>query len=411
MPELEQAITELKSLRTDIEETENIKKELVEIKTTLKEIKAILTERLGSENLLEEVKKALAKAFETRPTPTPQQKAALPSQPVQPKTLPVHTDADKEDITSNNFDEDFYIQTYPDIKQAIANGQIRSAWQHYVTYGRKENRKYRLLRPDPEREFEKLKTLLYSDRWPKAADTQYICKNEPGDFVKRAKGIIDLMIEEPIQNKKFLDFGCGAGYIPKMAGEEKKTTLAVGYDLVTSTDLAWETETNGWLLTTNYENVAAKGPYDVILLYDVLDHSENAEDIMAKVEQLLAPGGSVYVRCHPWCGRHGGHLYQQLNKAFVHVIFSEEELARLNMKPEKIRRTTQPFVEYEKLFKATKLSLKSQIPIRNTVEDFFKDEPIVSSRVEKLYKIATTAQWPDFQLSQTFIDYHLTKPK
>lgn len=39
------------------------------------------------------------------------------------------------------FDEAAYLRLYPDIAKALAEGHIRSGWQHYVEYGRKEGRK------------------------------------------------------------------------------------------------------------------------------------------------------------------------------------------------------------------------------------------------------------------------------
>lgn len=390
MSELNKAIEELKILRTEVKEATDIIAELSQIKTVLTEIRELL-----------------ANSSQEKPIRALQETSIVPK-PLQEISKPKIED---DDLTSNNFDEYFYLKTYPDVKTAIASGKIRSGWQHYIMYGRKENRKYRILPSDPTQEFEALKALLESDKWPKAADARYICKKEPSDFIKRAEGIINLIIEEPLQNKRFLDFGCGAGYVSKIAAETKNPTFAVGYDIVRTEDLSWESESNNWLLTTNFAKVAAKGPYDVILLYDVLDHVDSPEELMSKIESLLSPGGSLYIRCHPWCGRHGGHLYHELNKAFVHLIFTDEELTKLGLKPPKVKKVLQPFIEYEKIFQTTKLLMKGQIPVRSTVESFFKDEAVVSNRIERLYKISTTAKWPDFQLSQTFIDYHLEKPK
>lgn len=44
------------------------------------------------------------------------------------------------DQTSAEFDEAFYLATYPDVAQAIASGAELSAWHHYLHFGRQEGR-------------------------------------------------------------------------------------------------------------------------------------------------------------------------------------------------------------------------------------------------------------------------------
>lgn len=41
---------------------------------------------------------------------------------------------------TNSFDERFYLMAYPDVRTAIARGQIRNAYAHYQTFGRFEGR-------------------------------------------------------------------------------------------------------------------------------------------------------------------------------------------------------------------------------------------------------------------------------
>jgi len=39
------------------------------------------------------------------------------------------------------FDENFYLKTYPDVKQAVASGAFKDAFSHFMTFGRHEGRK------------------------------------------------------------------------------------------------------------------------------------------------------------------------------------------------------------------------------------------------------------------------------
>jgi hypothetical protein len=48
------------------------------------------------------------------------------------------------DVTlREHFDEAFYLKQYPDIVQAITDGQFTDAWQHYERFGRLEGRRAR----------------------------------------------------------------------------------------------------------------------------------------------------------------------------------------------------------------------------------------------------------------------------
>lgn len=46
------------------------------------------------------------------------------------------------------FDEDYYLQMYPDIAEGVASGSIGSAWAHFIQYGLAEGRHW-VSRPDP----------------------------------------------------------------------------------------------------------------------------------------------------------------------------------------------------------------------------------------------------------------------
>ena len=84
-------------------------------------------------------------------------------------------------------------------------------------------------------------------------------------------------------------------------------------------------------ITTDWGFVKSNGPYNVIILFDVIDHLkiENPTEVLRKLGELLAPDGKIYMRCHPITSRHGTHLYHDLNKAYVHLVFTGEELRQL----------------------------------------------------------------------------------
>ena len=64
----------------------------------------------------------------------------------------------------------------------------------------------------------------------------------------RAEGVVDILVEESLENKKFLDFGCGEGHMAKYAAKE--CSLSIGYDLQKSekSKFDWESQENNFLL-------------------------------------------------------------------------------------------------------------------------------------------------------------------
>lgn len=259
-------------------------------------------------------------------------------------------------------------------------------------------------------EFEILKNLLYSEEWPEAVlDFQIVDENLEEEKMDRAEGIVDILIQEELENKVILDYGCGEGHIAKYVSQQE-SKKSIGYDISKSekSKLLWEDESEGYLLTTNFEKVKENGPYDIIIIYDVLDHSEDPVEILNNARSLLADDGKIYLRCHPWCGRHGGHLYREINKAFVHVIFTEEELKELGIIDQEPNiKVIYPMAQYEDYIKFSNLIFVEKDIDAQDVEDFFLKNEIIVKRLRKI--IPVKERLPIHQMSQCFHDYILKK--
>lgn len=264
-----------------------------------------------------------------------------------------------------------------------------------------------------DKEFELLKSLVNSDSWPPAVlHVQIADDNSENDKQERAEGICEILLP-PISGKSFLDFGCGEGYAAKYVSKDAK--VSVGYDIKRSPNskLKWEEKEGDFLLTTDFEKAKAAGPYDVILMYDVLDHCEGdtPASVLSKAASLLADGGRMYVRFHPWCGRHGGHVYKKLNKAFAHLVFSQDELRNLGAEAESAQRVFAPLNTYANIIETAGLKQESEPEIDSQeVESFFSENPLVRERILKHWGLT---EWgsspPAFQMSQCFVDYVLKK--
>jgi 2-polyprenyl-3-methyl-5-hydroxy-6-metoxy-1,4-benzoquinol methylase len=265
-------------------------------------------------------------------------------------------------------------------------------------------------------QFDDLKTLLDSSEWPNAVfEVQIADENSEADKKERAEGIADILLPN-LDGKKFLDFGCGEGHVAEYAA--KSTNLSIGYDKEKNPNskLEWEEKKENFLITTDFEKVKAEGPYDIILIYDVLDHAkgESMSEILERAKSVLSEDGIIYLRCHPWCGRHGGHAYRKINKAFVHLVFTEDELEKMGLVLEPTQKIFFPLATYSKAIEESGLvnSQEHEIDFQD-VEPFFSNNPVVKERLLKLYGIK---EWgdsgrPAFQMSQCFVDYVLSNKK
>jgi len=238
--------------------------------------------------------------------------------------------------------------------------------------------------------------LLESESWPLAAPEVLLCKNED-DKVERAEGIIHSLLPE-LSDKNVLDFGCGEGHVAVESSRMAKHS--VGYDIKSEGSL-WDVHKD--VLTNDFEVVKEGAPYDFIVLYDVLDHTEDPVAVLEQVKSVANKETNIFVRCHPWIGRHAGHLYRQMNKAWIHVIFTNEELEKMGLKPDVVQKVLAPLNTQRGWFSKAKLKIISQTIVKGRVEDFFRN-PLFDSR---LPKIDAGKSFPEFQMTQTFNDYLL----
>lgn len=251
-------------------------------------------------------------------------------------------------------------------------------------------------------DFDVLKSLLMSEEWPQAAPDFLICEENEEDKINRAEGIISYLSQD-LRDKRFLDFGCGEGHVALNASTSG-ATKSYGYDILKSGNLNWEENKENFLLTNDFKKIKENGPYDFVLLYDVLDHAEDPIDVLNKVRQIVNENSKIFVRCHPFSSRHGTHLYRKLNKAYVQLVFTDEELTELGLTGDIKQKTYFPIVENNKWFDSSRFKSLNQDGVKTLVEDFFKDNKLVSSRITRdVYSKA----FPEHQMSQVFNDYVL----
>jgi len=260
-------------------------------------------------------------------------------------------------------------------------------------------------------DFFEMRELSKSPLWPSAVPDELICKKESvEDKQERAEGVIYLMINEDLSEKSFLDFGCGEGHAVLQAAKNG-VSKAVGYDPYSS--LLDSNEKCSFV--NDFEKVREQGPFDIVLVYDVLDHLKGFEDGMStdemaghmaetlsQVKSVTHEGSKIYLRCHPWCSRHGGHLYNSLNKAFVHVVLSKDELIEMGHEVETVAKVTYPRATYDSAIAKAGLKVNSQDIIRTSVEGFFT-KGLINDRI--IGHFPQEKGFPKYQVEQDFVDY------
>ena len=257
--------------------------------------------------------------------------------------------------------------------------------------------------------YDTVKDIILSPNYPPALNTDGVLdQNNEDDKVDRGEAILEGLIADSLVGKKFLDFGCGEGYCT-LAASRKGAIMSVGYDKVQYDVWRRMNFPTRFFCTQSWPQVQSHNPYDYILMYDVLDHIHDNSQLSALnyCSSVLAPHGKLIVRCHPYFGRTGAHQMNDINKAFVHVVLTDEELRQLVPNPHYIHagnKWIDPEKTYEDFFAKARLKIVSKNVTRDIVEDFFKTNESISERIIQNTK---STQFPESTLSINFVDYVL----
>lgn len=253
-----------------------------------------------------------------------------------------------------------------------------------------------------------VKYIIDDKNFPLAIDPFFITDLQDENEKKvRAEYIVDLFIAKDLKGLKVLDFGCGEGYIS--AEMSKRGASVVAYDIVPPLEF------NGVKIAENQNDVMDSGPYNLVLAYDVFDHMESPMKGMSFCSNVIDKNGELMIRMHPWCSRHGGHLFQAINKAFIHMIGTDDELNELGVENPSIYKVIHPVHCYAQWLRVTKMELIYSKVHKKEVEPVFQSEPI-RSRILRHYRnspvdktVRDGKNFPSYSLEETFCDYTLVK--
>jgi 2-polyprenyl-3-methyl-5-hydroxy-6-metoxy-1,4-benzoquinol methylase len=130
-----------------------------------------------------------------------------------------------------------------------------------------------------------------------------------------------------LKGKSVIDFGCGEG-------KESVELAQAGAACVIGLD------NRESILQRARQNAAAAGVaekcefvtdylgmVDAVISLDAFEHFSDPAGVLKKMQQLLKPGGVVYISFGPsWYHPRGGHLFSMI--PWAHIIFSEKALIR-----------------------------------------------------------------------------------
>jgi len=252
-----------------------------------------------------------------------------------------------------------------------------------------------------ESNFRELKEMVMTEAWPRAVDPKAIIVSEDAAF-NRAHHILDLIIGESLTHKSFLDFGCGAGHVV-MHSLTQNPKFALGYDIRPS-NIKFDNE----YFTSEFDFVTLNGPYDVVLMQDVLDHIEYSDPVtvLKQIKSVMDSNGKLFIRNHPWCSRHGSHLYNKLNKAYAHLVFDESELSRMGgYCNDHTLKIIDPIESYRNWFSEVGFKICSEIPYSKSTDEYFKNNGMLREKMLSHWDGDSVRMMKDIQLE--FVEYVL----
>ena len=244
------------------------------------------------------------------------------------------------------------------------------------------NVKYEIKFDFPKDE-ETLFEILTSEYWPEAVDPTNIIETD-WDKLIRAKSIINNLLPE-LDGKTLLCVG-DCPKVVEVAKDRAKSADHIGINRMQSEALCKK--------------------YDIILLYDVLDHisTQKRLTLINIAKNMLAPDGLIVCRCHPWTSIHGGHCYHRLNKAYANMFLGYRLNEYQDISVDKI---PNPVDYYDKFFQDCGLDIVKVDKLTDKIPEMIDQDDIIAYLSVK-YDMVPSNLRSSMQI--VFMDYCLKAP-
>lgn len=121
---------------------------------------------------------------------------------------------------------------------------------------------------------------------------RYSKEYRPTVFTEYAMSLKDIDIKKNV--KSILDFGCADGVFLEFCKDYfSKSTKLYGTDL--SEKMLAQARENGWNVFPLAETPNVKMKFDLITLWDVIEHLEEPAQVIGMLKKLLTPNGRIFL--------------------------------------------------------------------------------------------------------------------
>ena len=212
--------------------------------------------------------------------------------------------------------------------------------------------------------------------WPKAVDESLILDQSDDEALKYRSLQILSILPINVKGLKVLDLGCGTGHTAMELSYQAEKVVA--YDVDPKHYMLTEVATDNFSYAKSMDEVKQEGPYDFIMLYDVLDHAQGDPlELLKNSKELLNNDGTIFLRAHPWVSNTGGHLYETQNYGYLHLYLTPNEMSKLGYKIPYNIKVTRPMAMYEDWFEKAGLKVDSRKIKAQPFNEFYQDKAIL----------------------------------
>lgn len=155
----------------------------------------------------------------------------------------------------------------------------------------------------------------------------YQSRKSPKDYfywrIQRVRPVVSRLQKNiDVKNLTVLDLGCGFGALAKALLEKDANVIAADIDnkslRIAKTFLPKNKKIK--IIKVNNDKLPFGNNYfDVVFLFDVIEHVKNPSTTISECKRILKPGGILYVEFTPYYSIVGHHLYDYA-KWPIHIL-------------------------------------------------------------------------------------------
>ena len=193
-------------------------------------------------------------------------------------------------VTYDNFDENNYLNSNPDIKKAVKDGKLLSGYQHFDIFGHTEQRYYRnsaSIKEAKKFKMERIKPLLRNDLPFIESDHYY---DFLSDYLKKEFNIHDtdtISCHQYDQSVQFLIEEYSDGLILDVGAGKRP----VYYSNVVNLEITAYDTTD--VLCVGEVLPFCDDSFDAVISVAVLEHVKNPFSCAREIARVLKPGGKL----------------------------------------------------------------------------------------------------------------------